>query len=64
MLKIYNGFKGLIQTEICEGAVFMEKILNKMERKIGRYAIHDLMKYICVLYCAGLVISFVNPQFY
>ena len=42
----------------------MEKILNKMERKIGRYAIHDLMKYICVLYCAGLVISFVNPQFY
>ena len=42
----------------------MEKFLNKMERKIGRYAIRDLMKYICVLYCAGLVISFINPQFY
>ena len=42
----------------------MDKFLNKLERKIGRYAIPDLMKYICVLYCAGLVINIANPAFY
>ena len=26
-------------------------LLDKMERKFGRYAIQDLMKYIIILYC-------------
>ncbi len=42
----------------------MNRFLDQLERKIGRYAIPDLMRYICILYCAGLVISFINPQFY
>ncbi len=32
-------------------------ILNKLERKFGRYAIHNLMKYIVILYIAGLLIG-------
>lgn len=47
-----------------KGDCFMDKFLNKLERKIGRYAIPDLMKYICILYCAGLVINIANPAFY
>lgn len=42
----------------------MEKFLNKMERKIGRFAIPHLIIYICGLYIVGLVISLVNPVFY
>jgi hypothetical protein len=33
------------------------KFLNKLERKFGRYAIPDLMKYIVALFLAGLVIG-------
>ena len=42
----------------------MEKFLNKMERKFGRYAIPGLMKYICVLYIIGLFINIASPQVY
>ena len=42
----------------------MEKFLNKMERKFGRYAIPGLMKYICVLYIIGLFINIASPQIY
>lgn len=42
----------------------MEKFLNKMERKFGRYAISGLMKYICVLYIIGLFINIASPQVY
>lgn len=38
--------------------------LNKMERKYGKYAIHNLMKYIIILYIIGWVIQLVNPAFY
>lgn len=37
---------------------------NKLERKYGRYAIHNLMHYIIILYIAGIVISWLNPQMY
>ncbi len=40
------------------------KLLDKLERKFGRYAIHDLMKYIIVLYAIGFVLSIVSPEFY
>ncbi|MDD5935883.1 MAG: hypothetical protein PUC65_10070 [Clostridiales bacterium] len=40
------------------------KFLNKMERKFGRYAIHNLMAYVIGLYIAGIVIFMVNPAFY
>ncbi|MBB2183688.1 hypothetical protein H0486_12465 [Lachnospiraceae bacterium MD1] len=36
-------------------------ILNKMERKFGKYAIHNLMKYIVALYGIGVVIGSVLP---
>lgn len=37
---------------------------SKMERRFGRYAIHNLMHYIVILYVAGMVIQMTNPQFY
>ncbi|WP_455714301.1 hypothetical protein [Anaerosporobacter sp.] len=40
------------------------KFINKLERKFGRYAIHDLMKYIITLYVLGAVVYLINPYFY
>ena len=37
--------------------------LNKMERKIGKYAIPNLMIYLIAAYCIGFVIYTVNPHF-
>lgn len=37
--------------------------LNKMERKIGKYAIPNLMIYLIAAYCIGFVIYTVNPKF-
>ena len=37
--------------------------LNKMERKIGKYAIPNLMIYLIAAYCIGFVIYTVNPNF-
>ena len=37
--------------------------LNKMERKIGKYAIPNLMSYLIAAYCIGFVIYTVNPNF-
>jgi len=37
--------------------------LNKMERKIGKYAITNLMIYLIAAYCIGFVIYTVNPNF-
>ena len=42
----------------------MMKFLYKLERKFGRYAIRDLMKYIIALYAIGFVISMINPYIY
>ena len=36
--------------------------LNKMERKIGKYAIPNLMIYLIAAYCIGFVIYTVNPN--
>lgn len=38
--------------------------LEKMERKFGRYAIHNLMYYIIILYVVGLVLQLLFPSFY
>lgn len=40
------------------------KLLNKLERKFGRHAIHNLMYYVLFLYLAGAVIGVINPYFY
>lgn len=37
---------------------------NKLERKYGRYAIKDLMKYIIILYIIGWGIALSNQEFY
>lgn len=42
----------------------MNQFLNKLERKFGRYAIPDLIKYVIVLYCAGAAIGLINENFY
>jgi len=40
------------------------KLLNRLERKFGRYAIPGLMKYIAILFAAGLLIGMVMPESY
>lgn len=37
------------------------KFINKLERRFGRYAIPNLMKYIIILYVIGLIIGSFNP---
>ena len=39
-------------------------ILDRLERKLGRYAVPNLMKYICVMYALGFLIQIVAPEFY
>ena len=38
--------------------------LEKLERKIGRYAIKNLMMYLTVLYSIGFAISLINIEIY
>ena len=38
--------------------------LDKLERKFGRYAVHNLMNYILVLYAIGYIIINFAPSFY
>ncbi len=40
------------------------KFFYKLERKYGKYAIHNLMYYLVVLYGIGLIISLWNPMIY
>lgn len=40
------------------------KFLNRLERKVGRYAIPNLMKYMIVLYAAGFLLDLMAPGFY
>lgn len=42
----------------------MNKLIDKLERSIGRYAIKNLMRYICALYIAGFVLELFRPGFY
>lgn len=38
--------------------------IQKLERKFGRFAVPNLMKYIIILYAAGFLINMVAPMFY
>lgn len=38
--------------------------LRKLERRFGKYAIPDLMRYIIIMYLSGLFLSLLNPRFY
>lgn len=40
------------------------KWMNKLERKLGKYAIPNLMFYMIILYVAGFVLDLINPNFY
>ena len=40
------------------------KWINKLERKLGKYAIPNLMFYIIILYIVGVVLRLVAPSFY
>ncbi|MEE1314285.1 MAG: hypothetical protein UHS49_00760 [Faecalimonas sp.] len=42
----------------------MEKLLNKLERKLGRFAIPNLMYYIIILYIVGFVLSLLPNNLY
>ncbi len=42
----------------------MDRFLNKLEKKFGKYAIPDLIKYVVALYCLGAVIGLIRPQIY
>lgn len=39
------------------------KLLNKMERKFGKYAIHNLMYYVIVIQIAGYALTTMMPNF-
>ncbi len=38
--------------------------IQKLERKFGRYAIHNLMYYIIILYIVGYLVDMLNPGFF
>ena len=42
----------------------MNQLLNKLEKKFGRYAVPDLIKYVIVLYCAGAALGLINENTY
>lgn len=42
----------------------MNKFLNNLERKFGRFAIKNLMLYVIGIYALGVAISLINPMFY
>lgn len=42
----------------------MNQLLNKLERRFGRYAVPDLIKYVIVLYCAGAALGMINENIY
>lgn len=42
----------------------MNEFLDRMERKFGRYAIHNLMFYIIGIYVIGAMIGMINPAIY
>lgn len=42
----------------------MNNWLNKLERKFGRYAVPDLIRYVVALFVAGAVLGVINPNIY
>jgi hypothetical protein len=47
-----------------KGAGVYMKLLNKLEKKFGRYAIPNLMRYVVVLFLIGLLIGTFFPEIY
>ncbi len=39
-------------------------MLLKLERKFGRYAVPNLMRYVVIVYALGFIVYMINPQFY
>ena len=39
-------------------------VIQKLNRKYGKYAIHNLMLYIIILYAVGFFVNMINPSFY
>ena len=39
-------------------------LMNKLERKFGRYAIPNIMYYIVILYAVGVLVQMMAPAFY
>ncbi len=39
-------------------------LINKLNRKFGKYAIHNLMLYIVILYALGFFLQTIEPMFY
>ena len=54
----------MILKEAQNGMEVVMKWLYKAERKFGKYAISNLMKYIVFLYVIGFVLSMTMPDFY
>lgn len=42
----------------------MNRFLNQLERKFGRYAIYGLMKYVVIIDLIGAVLGIINPMIY
>lgn len=40
------------------------KFIDKLERRFGRYAIHNLMLYMVIIFAIGLVIQMMSPMIY
>ena len=39
-------------------------MIEKLQRKFGKYAIKGLMKYVIIVYAAGYIANLINPEFY
>lgn len=48
----------------CAGRMKESIMIQKLERKFGRFAIPGLMRYVIVLYALGFVIDMIAPGFY
>lgn len=46
---------------IIKGADYLGNLINKLERKFGKYAIHNLALYIIGAYVIGYIFEFINP---
>ena len=38
------------------------RFFNKLERRFGKYAIHNLMYYIIIMYVMGFVMMYMDPM--
>lgn len=60
-----NRWKQYLQmTGSCRDRRVMNQLLNKLERKYGKYAVPDLIKYVIVLYCAGAALGLIDNRIY